>query len=118
MYSRQITYLKVKIKSLAEEAKIIRLEERKAKKYGNKLLREGLRSHRIWDVRREARASLLAYAFLRGKSYHSIEQTVKNKPDWDRVVKIIKKFGGQIFSLTTKDTFNAWKEEKEYAKER
>lgn len=52
----------------------------------------GLHNHRTNDVRKEARSSLIAYGFLRGLTYHQIEQS--NKPvDWDRVEAIIKKYG-------------------------
>lgn len=66
-----IVYLKVKIKSLEAEAKIIRKEERKHRK--DDAIRNGLTNHRKTVVRIEQRATLLAYAFLRGKSYKEIE---------------------------------------------
>lgn len=64
-------YLKIKIKSLAAEAKIIRKEE-KNKKY-LPLHRESIYRHRIDVVRREARVSLIAYACIRNKPYSSLE---------------------------------------------
>ena len=76
--------LKIKNKSLAEEARIIRKEERKLKKM-IKHAREakeknecisalaGIQFHRKWDVRHEQRATLLAIAFLKGKPYSSVE---------------------------------------------
>lgn len=74
--------LKVKIKSLAAETRIIRAEERKSLGRGRAMdaayypddkkkcyaTYEKLRHHRIEVVRREARATHLAYAFIRGKS--------------------------------------------------
>lgn len=89
-----ITYLKVKIKSLAEEAYIIRKEERKIKKnldwlkerrtrtdeYSNaeynraSNIYNGLYLHRKSPVGTEARYALIAYGFLRGKKYSQIEQ--------------------------------------------
>ena len=52
----------------------------------------GLRNHRTNEVRKEARSSFIAYGFLRGRSYSSIEQT--DKPvDWDRVEALVKKYG-------------------------
>jgi len=78
------TYLKVKIKSLAAEARIIRKEEHKAKAHYRYLKNKqghedqynraqstwyGLQQHRKIDVRQEARASLLAYAFIRNKPF-------------------------------------------------
>lgn len=52
--------LKVKIKSLAEEARIIRREEHRAK---DDDVRERLYAHRVCIVRVESRASLLLYAY-------------------------------------------------------
>ncbi len=86
--------LKVKIKSLAVEAQIIRREERKARDHQT---REELHSHRVNDVRHEARCSLLAYAFLRGKSKVSVEPCSKCAPDWKRVGQIVRKFGTTEF---------------------
>ena len=84
----QRVYLKVKIKSLAAEAKIIRTEERKNPKF-----RFGLAEHRRTVVRKEARHTLLAYGFLRGKQYQQIESKTHEKPDWARVEKMIEKYG-------------------------
>lgn len=105
-------FLKIKIKSLAEAARIIRLEEQRRKgplvsrprdmtmragpidqpndsrrfeRYRRERpLEEGdvyfaLHAHRTWDVRREARAALLAYAFIRGRAYQRVE--VKARTD-------------------------------------
>lgn len=82
--------LKVKIKSLAEEAKIIRKEEEKTK---DRSLRSVLHFHRVSDVRKEARHSQLAYAFIRERSYKDVERTTKNEPSWARIWKIAEKFG-------------------------
>ena len=59
--------LKVKIKSLAEEARIIRREERKLDWKTDQAKRFKLWVHRTFDIRREARATLIAYAYLRGR---------------------------------------------------
>lgn len=128
-----LAYLKVKIKSLAAEARIIRHDEeiwkRRSRPYRravNDMAKEfvagrtnsyvvpdkvkpldkadttfwGLRQHRIWDVRNEARAAQLAYAFLRKKPYSVTEPTGKdnggrqsNPIDWQRVTKIAAKYG-------------------------
>jgi len=98
------TYLKVKIKSLASEAQIIRAEERKWKrrlptyKFGNQPspIYFGLHEHRICVVRRESRSALLAYGFIRHKSYRSIEQ--KNKQGHEpaqswRIAELVSKYG-------------------------
>ena len=86
------TFLKVKVKSLAAEAKIIRLEERRA---GHGDLRNRLALHRRWHVRFEARHSLLAYGYLRGIPYGVMERTIHedNEPDWEHVEQMVKRFG-------------------------
>ena len=95
-----IVYLKVKIKSLAEEARIIRKEEVKLKRRsvpyrpeGWERTLTGLHHHRIWDVRREARATHLAYGFLRGRALAQIEGNAKTCPPWSRVEAMVKKYG-------------------------
>lgn len=90
-----IRMLKVKIKSLADESRIIRLEERKSGR--DEKLRCLLREHRVKDVRKEARASLLAYAYIKGKPFQSVEKLPKCRiaePDWERVRSLVEKFGG------------------------
>jgi hypothetical protein len=84
-----IRFLKVKIKSLTAEARIIRLEEGRSR--GE--LRAALRSHRQWDVRREQRATQLAYVYLRGRARVTIEPGARSEPDWDRVTTMVKKYG-------------------------
>lgn len=86
----QLRQLKVKIKSLAAEARIIRLEEARSK---NPFERMRLSSHRTDDVRREARAAQLAYGFLRGREYNQIESPNSSNVDWGRVQKLVEKFG-------------------------
>lgn len=81
-------YLKVKVKSLAEEARIIRKEEKR-----NKEFQRGLKDHRTGIVREEARHTLLAYGFLRGRSYHQIEHKDSKAPNWDKVKKMVEKYG-------------------------
>lgn len=84
-------FLKVKIKSLAAEARIIRNEERKPR---NADWREGLHNHRIEIVRRVARHTLLAYGFLRGLSREQIEPHTKDPVrNWDAVAKMVNQYG-------------------------
>jgi len=113
----RVKLLKVKIKSLAAEARIIRLEERRAGK--SNTLREQLYRHRTRDVRTEQRASLLAYAFLRGRPLAAVEP--KRGPEhewqaaarWKRVEELVKRFGTTSWVQTDKaaqaDAFLAWK---------
>lgn len=74
--------LKIKLKSLAAEAAIIRQEEMKlatSRLPSSRELREEIHNHRVSDVREETRATLLAYSFIRGKPYRLIEA----RSDWD-----------------------------------
>jgi hypothetical protein len=95
-----IRFLKVKVKSLAVEAAIIRLEETRSR--GE--LRSSLRFHRQHDVRREQRCAQLAYGYLRGVPMARIEPGAKTTPDWDRVRTLIKKFGPR----DAFERFDAW----------
>jgi hypothetical protein len=128
----QLKMIKVKIKSLAEESKIIRTEERRA--LGRRVqpkevqkadtflgrddqLRVSLWQHRTIDVRREARHALLAYAFLRGKPFTSVERIPKYRlaePDWERVRKLVEKFGSLpgIPTVCTRDNLILWRDGK------
>lgn len=151
-------YLKIKIKTLAAEARDIRQEERKINinarerihlrrdiKLGTyrdmhnrrtndfigeavilrlqkKLERSrnilnnskaqarfrGLHTHRTIEVRKEARSSFLAYGFLRGLGYKSIEDT-KKKVDWDRVESLVKKYSEDDPRITLQ-RFAEWKD--------
>lgn len=95
-------YLKVKLKSLAAEAKIIRAEELKYKKAGrgNDPYRNGLYRHRIDVVRREARLTLLAYQFLRGIPYAACEKPRKEneirEPQLKYIAAMVKRFAGYV----------------------
>ena len=84
-------YLRMKIMSLAAEARIIQAEEKRWP--GEHAARQGLRRHRIHEVRPEARHALLAYGFLRGREYRQLESKATRAPDWDRVQKLAEKFG-------------------------
>jgi hypothetical protein len=84
-------YLKIKIMSLAAEARIIRKEERKWP--GPSDARQGLHRHRVIDVRRECRVANLAYGFLRGRSYRALEAKCYEEPNWQRVAELIRKYG-------------------------
>lgn len=71
--------LKVKAKSLADEARTIRKEERKliAAGKGATWERANLYEHRVGVVRREARATHLARAYLSGLRYRQVERTTR-----------------------------------------
>lgn len=63
-------FLKIKLKSLMAESKIIRREEARTL---DRELRESMHRHRVIDVRHETRCTQLAYALLRGHPYNRIE---------------------------------------------
>lgn len=107
--------MKVKIKSLAAEAKIIRLEEAKVLNWRkpDEKLYQSLRTHRVSDVRKEQRAAMLAYGFLRGKVYGEIERksNPSNPPDMTRVKQLVEKFGGFPWAArkVSNEEITAWK---------
>lgn len=82
--------LKIKVKHLAEEARIIRKEEQKSA--GD--LRNWLYLHRINNVRSECRATHLAYAFAKGKTLKQVEKYPQDIPVsvWARVTKMVKSY--------------------------
>lgn len=82
-------YLRVKVKSLAAEASIIRGEEKRHS--GD--LRQSLHNHRVVDVRSEQRSSYLALAFLRGRPVTQLEASARTRPDWKRVRRLVEKYG-------------------------
>lgn len=81
--------LRVKLKSLAEEARIIRFEEKRTK--GK--LRDELHRHRVIDVRIAARNSHLAYGLIRGRTVEQVEGKAKSEPNWTEVRRLLKKYG-------------------------
>src|SRR5436190_16454468 len=85
-------FLKLKLKSLAAESRIIRAEERRPNA-SRALLYPELRLHRTGTVRSEARHTLLAYGFLRGRSYRQIEAKAGSAPNWTRVEAMVKRYG-------------------------
>lgn len=105
-------YLKIKIKSLADEARIIRKEEEKFKqrralywargedayKQADKIF-WSLRDHRKSPVGTESRAALIAYGYLRGRTFQQLETPPKKKgkawtmPQWNRVIDLVCKYG-------------------------
>lgn len=85
--------LKVKVKHLAEESRIIRNEERK--NYGD--TREWLYLHRIGIVRPAARATHIAYAFAKGVPLNRVERYPDRIPTeiWKMVAAMVKKYSGK-----------------------
>jgi len=86
-------FLKVKLKTLAEEARIIRHEERKY--YG--MDRWDLQHHRKTVVRDEARRTLIAYQFIRGRNWklHVSSCDFTRATDIASVQRMIRQYGSK-----------------------
>jgi hypothetical protein len=100
--------LRVKVKSLAAEASMIRREEKKQYRHARKLkvppvLADELRDHRRRFVRPEARSAHLAYGFIRGMPYEAMERSAKKPPNWEQVKRLCHKFGPTPFTLALPD---------------
>lgn len=103
--------LKIKLKHLAAEQRIIKDEEYKLKSsaadIGPYSPFESIQLHRKLDVRPEIRATHIAYGLLRGKKLNTIEQPRNQKsltrkpyrsPDWKKVAAMLKKYGDKKLS--------------------
>ena len=88
-----VRFLKVKIKSLAAESRIIRQEEYRSK--GE--LRGELHNHRVTVVRNESRATHLAYDFLRGKLPSCNVKPEFN--DWKRIQTMVNRYGPKFVDI-------------------
>lgn len=67
-----------------------------------------LHSHRIHVVRREARDTQLAYAFVRGKAYSTVESGATTHPNWENVRRMILKYGSYEFQYDRAGEVLAW----------
>ena len=92
-------YLRVKLKSLAAEAKIIRIEEQRANKYKDYATQTELHRHRIDVVRHASRHTLLAYQFLRGVPYEAVEKPNSKYVDWSNVLRMVHKYHSHSIKL-------------------
>jgi len=88
--NERIIHLRIKVKSLADEAKTIRQEAKKT----SGMVKWGLNHHRTTVVRRHTRHNLLAYGLLAGIPYEIMEKKCHQAPDFIWVAKIAKSFGG------------------------
>lgn len=106
-------YIKVKILSLAAEAKIIRKQEQKARAHGNRSLRIGLAAHRRGTVRHEARHAQLAYGFLRGMPYKKMEAKCHPGcgPDFAKVKSAIERYVCVIRETATQNKYGEYQME-------
>lgn len=87
MINRKLA-LKIKVKHLTQESKIIRKEELRV----SQPTKQWLYEHRIVNVRNEARATHIAYAHSRGTPLSRVEKDPSSIPYWivSRVKKMIK----------------------------
>jgi hypothetical protein len=81
--------LKIKIKSLAAEARIIRREAQRV--FGD--YRYEMNAHRTGGMRRAARETLIAYGLIRGKTIAQMEPNAKRLYNVDAVQAMIRKYG-------------------------
>jgi hypothetical protein len=107
MYSKtgevrdRMEMLRVKIKSLAEEARIIRSEEQRVRRG---TLRDELRTHRVTVVRSESRSAHIAYGLIRGRTVERMESpNTRTPPDWKRIKGLVLKYGPSSANLTPRN---------------
>lgn len=101
----EVVFLKMKVMSLAAEGRIIRRERRQWKqerRYQNHPRRQevnhSLHLHCDDDVGGEARSALLAYGFLRGRPYATMEPKRHTDPRWARVAQLACRYGFHAIS--------------------
>jgi hypothetical protein len=105
-------YLKMKIKSLTEEARIIRCEEKKYTKSGSfkdhpfhGVINFGLHDHRVREVRSALRNSYLAYAYIRGRKRVSVEHKCYSDPDYGSIARMAYKYGYSVHKTRDRTKF-------------
>ena len=81
--------LRVKVISLADEARTIRKAELRT--WG--LLQERLHLHRVNELRAEARHAHIAYGLIRGRALERMERANSKPFDANRVRQLLKKYG-------------------------
>lgn len=119
--------LACKALALGEEKRVLRAQELKwhfkAKKArereqldvaeGAHLREVSIMNHTRWALKPEARATNLVIAFLHGKVYLNVESHRRTPPDWERVIRIAKKYSGDknieqaLFSWMPKKDYKA-----------
>ena len=91
-------HLKIKIKSLVDEARSIRKEANSQ----SGMVKWRLNQHRTEVVRPHARKNLLAYGIINGVSYCAMEKKCNEPPNFQGVAAIAKRFGA------TDEAIDAW----------
>lgn len=97
--------LRVKAKSLAAEAIIIRKEEKRSQG----ALRNELHDHRVNVVRKVARETGIAYGIIKGRTLSQMEQISYEAPDWDKIRAMVKKYGHTSDATTLEQQIAGWK---------
>lgn len=89
-----IHMLRVNVKSLAAESKIIRVEEKRCGIAYESMLRQ----HRIGVLRSESRVTLIALALLRGRKFREIDQCQFNDETDKLAARVFKKLVAKLGS--------------------
>ncbi|MFA5024226.1 MAG: hypothetical protein WC523_04680 [Patescibacteria group bacterium] len=87
--NERLIHLRIKIKSLAAEAAIIRKEANKT----NGMIKWGLNYHRTTVVREHARLNQLVYGLLRRVPYKAMETKCYKAPDFKKILELAARFG-------------------------
>lgn len=126
-YDRRL-FLKLKLKNLFDETRMIQDYEEKLKRslerlavdsasyVHNRALLNQMIEHRRTDIRDEVRATLLAYGYIRGLPYSSIEERRNPEPSYklmnrvQRVYRMASKYGvvNGVDLTTTEDVICSW----------
>ena len=101
--------------NLLEASKATMREERTARRArkasdGAHRLAASLRRHRTVVVRVAARQTLLAYSFIRGRTYEQIETKARTRPDWPEVWRMVKTYGASETEAPAvlRERFSLW----------
>ncbi len=89
--NERLIHLRIKVKSLVDEARTIREEAKKT----SGMAKWRLNHHRTTVVREHTRFNLLAYGLLKSIPYKVMEQKCDELPNLHLVAKTAKHFGGE-----------------------
>lgn len=94
-YVDRRVFLRIKLRSLAEEARIIRSIEHKHRDISQL---NQMHQHRTMLLRMESRHTHLAYGLIRGLRWSDMEhnwasQDKQRQPDWKYIQRLLTKYG-------------------------
>ena len=98
-----IHQLRVNLKSLVAESRIIRHEERRC----GPAYVVSLRDHRRRVLREELRYTNLALAYVRGRSYRSVEQKAAVAPDSIKLARKLARKGIDVSEIKIREWIGA-----------